>query len=42
MSKTQPVNDFKWVEHISELHENFIKIYNEEIDEKYFLEVDIQ
>ena len=35
------VNDFKWAEDISEFHENFIKSYNEESDEGYFLEVDL-
>ena len=42
MSKKQPVNDFKQVEDNSELDESFIKSHNEEIDEEYFLEVDIQ
>ena len=36
-----PVNDFRWVEHISELNEDFIKSYNYESDEGYFLEVDV-
>ena len=42
MSQKLFVNDFKWVEDIPEFHENFIKSYNEESDEGYFLEVDIQ
>ena len=42
MSQKHPVNDFEWVEDISEFNENFIKIYNEERDEEYFLEVDVQ
>ena len=37
-----PVNDFKWVEDISEFNESFIKSYNEEIDEGNFLENDSQ
>ena len=37
-----PVNDFKWVEDISEFNENFIKSYNDERDEGYFLEVDVE
>ena len=37
-----PVNDFKRVEGISKLNESFIKSYNEESDEGYFLEVNIQ
>ena len=36
------VNDFEWVEDISEFNENFIKSYNEESDQGYFFEVDIQ
>ena len=35
------VNDFKWVEYISEFNEDVIKTYNDESD-KYFLEVDVQ
>ena len=37
-----PVNEFKWVEDISEFDESFIKSYIKESDEGYFLEVDIQ
>ena len=33
-------NDFKWVEDISKFNEDFIKSYNDEKDEGYFLEVD--
>ena len=36
------VNGFKWVKDISQFDESFIKSYNEENDEGYFLEVDIQ
>ena len=42
MSQKLPVNAFKWVVDISEFDEDFIKIYNEEIDEEQFLEVNIQ
>ena len=41
-SQKLPVNDFKWVEDISEFDENFTKSYNEESDEVHFLEVHIQ
>ena len=41
MSQEFSVNDFKWVEDISELDEIFMKMYNEKNDEGYFLEVDI-
>ena len=42
MSYTLPVNEFKWVEGISEFNKNFIKSYNNESDKGYFLEVDVQ
>ena len=42
MSQKLPVNDFTWVEDISELDESILKSYNEESDEWYFVEVDIQ
>ena len=37
-----PVNNFEWVKDTSQLNEDFIKSYNEENDEGYFLEVDVQ
>ena len=42
MSQKLPVNNFKSVEYISEFARSFIKSYNEESDEGYFLEVDGQ
>ena len=42
MSQKLPVNDFKLVGDISEFDESFIKSYNKERDEGYFLEVDVQ
>ena len=42
MSQTLPINDFKWVENISEFNESFIESCNEESDEGYFLEVIVQ
>ena len=42
MSQKLPVNDFQWVEGVSEYNEDFIKSYNDESDEIYFLEVDVQ
>ena len=42
MSQKLPVNDFKLIEDISEFNEDFIKSYNDERDEGYFLEVDVQ
>ena len=41
MSQKLPVNKFEWIEDISQINEDFIKKYNEEIDKGYFLEVDI-
>ena len=40
--KMFPVNNFEWVKDTSQLNEDFIKSYNEENDEGYFLEVDAQ
>ena len=37
-----PVNEFKWVQDISEFNEDFIKSYNDNSDEGYFIEIDIQ
>ena len=42
MSQKLPLNDLKWIEGISKYYEIFTKIYNEEIHEKHFLEMDIQ
>ena len=36
MSQKLPVNDFKWVEDISEFNEDFRKSYNDNSDEGYF------
>ena len=37
-----PVNNFEWVKDTSQFNEDFIRNYNEERDEGYFLEVDVQ
>ena len=42
MSQKFPVNIFEWIEDSSQFNGDFIKSYNEERDEGYFLEVDIQ
>ena len=42
MSQKLPVNDFELIENTSQFNEDFIKNYNEESDEGYFLEVDVQ
>ena len=36
------LNDFEWMEETSEFNEDIIKIYNEESDEGYFLEIDVR
>ena len=42
MSQKLPVNNFDWIKVTSQFHEDFIKNYNEDTDERYFLEVDVQ
>ena len=42
MSHKLPVNDFEWTKDTSQFNEDFIKTYNEEIDEGYFVEVHVQ
>ena len=42
MSQKLPVNNFEWVEDTSQFNEDFIKNYDEESDDRCFLEVDVQ
>ena len=42
MSQKLPVNNFEWIEETSHFNEDFIKSYNEESDEGYFVEADVQ
>ena len=42
MSQKLPVNNFEWIEDTSQFNEDFLKNYNKESDEGYFLEVDVQ
>ena len=42
MLQKPPVNNFEWIKDTSQFNEDFIKNYNEESDEGYFLEVDVQ
>ena len=42
MLQKLPVNNFRWIEDISQFNEDFIKNYNEKSDEGCFLEVDVQ
>ena len=41
MSQKLPVNNFKWNKDNSQFNEDFIKRFNKESDEEYFLEVDV-
>ena len=41
MSQKHPVNDFEWVEDLSQFKEDFIKTYDEDNNKGYFLEVDV-
>ena len=42
MSRQLPINNFEWLKDSSQFNKDFIKVYNEESDEGYFLQVDIQ
>ena len=42
MSQKHSVNNFEWIEDTFQFNEDFIKNYNEESDEGYFLKVDVQ
>ena len=42
MSQMLPVNNFEWIKDTSQFNEDFIKNYNKEHYEGYFLEVDVQ
>ena len=42
MSQKLPMNNFELIEDTFQFIEDFIKNYNEESDEGYFLEVDVQ
>ena len=42
MPEKLPVKDFKWIEDLSKIDENFIKNYDEDKNIRYFLKVDIQ
>ena len=42
MLQKLPVNKFEWTEDAFQFNEDFIKNYNEESNERYFLEVNIQ
>ena len=41
-SQKLTVNNFDWIKHASQFNEDFIKNYNEESDQGYFLRVHVQ
>ena len=42
MSQKHHLNNFDLIEDTFQFNEDFIKSYNEECDERYFLKVDVQ
>ena len=42
MSQKLPENNFKTIKDTSQFNKDFIKKYNEENDEVYFLKIDVQ
>ena len=42
MSGMLPVTGFEWIKYTSQFNEDYIKNYNEESDEGYFLKVDVE
>ena len=42
MSQTLLVNGFKWIKNVSEVDEEFIKVYDEDSDNGHILEVDVK
>ena len=42
MLQKLPVNNFEWIKDTSQFNKDFVKNYDEESDEGYFLEVDVQ
>ena len=42
VSQKIPVKNFQWIKNTSQFNEDFNRNYNEESDERYFLEVDVQ
>ena len=36
-----PVHNFEWIKYTFQFNEDFIKNYNKEIDEGYFLKIDV-
>ena len=42
MSQNLPVNNLEWIKDTSQFTEDFIKNYNKDNDEGYFLKIDVQ
>ena len=42
MPQRLPLKKFKWIKDISKFDKNFIKSYNEQTNQRYFLQVDVE
>ena len=42
MSQNLPVNNFEWIKDTPKFNKDFMKIYNEESNEGYFLDIDVE
>ena len=42
MSQNLPVNNLEWIKDTSQFNKDFIKNYNKDNDEGYFLKIDVQ
>ena len=42
ISQKLSINNFEWIEDMSQFNKDFIRNYNEESDEGYYLEFDVQ
>ena len=42
MSQNLPVNNFEWIKDTPQFNKDFMKIYNEESNEGYFLDIDVE
>ena len=41
MSQNLPVSYFEWIKYTSKFNEDFIKTYNEQSNEEFFLEINV-
>ena len=42
ISQKLPENNFEWTEETSQFNKDFLKNYNDESDERHFIEIDVQ